>query len=160
MWNFDGSWFLVFEIPAECNTILFNFQGWSLILSGISMGKVTNLKIPGIFFKNVLNHSPPPHPPPTPPLLILFGFFWNSPTQRRECVYINLFNLEQNIFHNYPKQSKQTKHCWKEVFAKEGFPCMVLYLNWRFIFFASLQEENQNQWKVLIWWKRKMIETW
>ena len=32
-----------------CNKILWIFQGWSFVFSGISKGKVTNLKIPWFF---------------------------------------------------------------------------------------------------------------
>ena len=46
--------------PNGCNTILWNFWWWSFILSGVSKGKVTNLKFPGVFFKNV---CPQPLPP-------------------------------------------------------------------------------------------------
>ena len=65
-------WVLVFDLGRSngCDTIWWNFQGWSFILSGISKGKVTNLQIPGVFFKKkyVLN---------TPCL----DFFWYSPIQ-------------------------------------------------------------------------------
>ena len=58
-------WVLAFGLGNSngCSTIWWNFQGWSFNLSGISKEKVTNLKIPGIFFKKVC----PQHP--------LFGFF-------------------------------------------------------------------------------------
>ena len=59
-WNFqwcsrksqvEFPWVLVFELGLSkgCHTILQNFQGWKLVFSGISRGKVTNLKIPGVF---------------------------------------------------------------------------------------------------------------
>ena len=55
-WNFQG-----------CHTILQNFQGWKLVFSRISKGKVTNLKIPGGFSRKVYPQSP------------LFGFFLEQP---------------------------------------------------------------------------------
>ena len=46
-------WDLVFGlgIPKGCSTILWNFWRWSFVFSRISKDKVTNLKIPGIFWK-------------------------------------------------------------------------------------------------------------
>ena len=71
IWNFhrwsrkgcvEFPWVLVFGLgnPNGCNTILWNFQGWSVILSGISKGKVTNLKVPEVFFKKVCPQSTHP----------------------------------------------------------------------------------------------------
>ena len=64
-WNFQGcsrkthmefSWVL-----AECHTILQNFQGCKkLAFSGISKGKVTNLKILGSFVRKVYPQLPLP----------------------------------------------------------------------------------------------------
>ena len=63
MRNFHGSWFMVFGIFKWCNTILWNFQGWSFVLSGSSKAKATNLQISEVFSKKyVLNP-------------LLFGFF-------------------------------------------------------------------------------------
>ena len=58
-------WVLVFGYGTSkgCNIILQNFQGWSLVFSGISMVKVTKLKIPGFFLSYVFS-------PPSP------LFFW------------------------------------------------------------------------------------
>ena len=49
-----------------CHVILWNFQGWSFILSGISKGKMINLSKNQGFSSNnyVLSASPPPPPPP------------------------------------------------------------------------------------------------
>ena len=78
-WDFQGCsrkshlefpWVLVFDlgISKGCHTILQNFRGQKLVFSGISKGKVTNLKIlEGFSEKYVLN-----------PCLCL-DFFWNSP---------------------------------------------------------------------------------
>ena len=43
----ESPWVLVFDlgICKGCHTILQNFQGWKLVFSRISKGKVTNLKI-------------------------------------------------------------------------------------------------------------------
>ena len=74
MWNFQGStkkeveflrvmgknnvklpWVLVFDfgISKGSHINLQNFQGWKLSFSGISRGKVINLKIPGGFQKTI-----------------------------------------------------------------------------------------------------------
>ena len=42
-WNFHGSCFLTLEFPRGV-TILLNFQGWKLVLSGVYKGKVTKEK--------------------------------------------------------------------------------------------------------------------
>ena len=50
------SWVLVFDlgISKGWHTILYHIQWWKLIFSGISKGKVTNLKIPkGRFQKSI-----------------------------------------------------------------------------------------------------------
>ena len=66
MRNFNGFWFLALEFPKGV-TISHNFvdfPGMKLcFLWRISKGKVTNLELPGVFFKKV---CPQPH---------LFGFF-------------------------------------------------------------------------------------
>ena len=65
MWNFHRPCFFALEFPRDA-TVLWNSQGWSFVLSGISHGKVTNLKIPGVFSKKyVLN----------PPVWIFSGIF-------------------------------------------------------------------------------------
>ena len=65
MWNFKGFWWLGLGIPKESNAILWNFQGWSFVLSGISRGKVKRLKnsrgiqiqvcsqFPAVFFSGI-----------------------------------------------------------------------------------------------------------
>ena len=76
-WNFKGCsrktyaefpWILVFDLSifSGCHTILQNFQLGKLVFSGISKGKVTDLKIPGGVFRNAN------------PQIHLFGFFLNS----------------------------------------------------------------------------------
>ena len=62
-------WDLVFGlgIPKGCCTILRNFLRWSFVFSRISKDKVTNLKIPGIFWKKYVSTTP------------VWIFFWNSP---------------------------------------------------------------------------------
>ena len=63
-----GSWFLVLEFPSVVvHTILWNFLRWSFVFSRISKDKVTNLKIPGIFWKKYVSTTP------------VWIFFWNSP---------------------------------------------------------------------------------
>ena len=55
------SWVLVFDlgISKGWHTILQNFQGWNFAFSGISKGKVTNLKIPeGEFQKSMSTTQP------------------------------------------------------------------------------------------------------
>ena len=48
-----------FGISKGWHTILQNFQGWQLVFSGISKGKVTNLKIPeGGFRKGISTTQP------------------------------------------------------------------------------------------------------
>ena len=56
----EFSWILVFglEISKSCSTILWNFQGWSFLFSGISKSKVINLKIPGFFSKSCIFKPP------------------------------------------------------------------------------------------------------
>ena len=52
---------LIFDlgISKGCHTILQNYQEWKLVFSGISKGKVTNLRMPGFLFKTVyLQPSP------------------------------------------------------------------------------------------------------
>ena len=45
MWNIQESWwFSLVEISKGFNTILWNFQSWSFVLSGISRGKVREIK--------------------------------------------------------------------------------------------------------------------
>ena len=78
IWKFQGSWrkkvefspnqkeiveflwVLVFglRISKGCSTILWNLQGWSFVFSRISKGKVTTLKIAGIFSKKYVNTTP------------------------------------------------------------------------------------------------------
>ena len=53
-WNFYASWFLTLHFPSGV-TIFQNFQGGKLVFPGISKDKVTNLKFPGGFQKNILN---------------------------------------------------------------------------------------------------------
>ena len=55
------SWVLVFDlgISKGWHKILQNFQGWKLIFSGISKGKVTNLKIPEGGFQKSISTGPP-----------------------------------------------------------------------------------------------------
>ena len=80
-WNFQGiwrknyleyswvlSWFLTLELlRGAIQVFIKNFQGWMLVFSGISRGKVINLKIPKVFFqKYILN---------LPLLSPLFGLF-------------------------------------------------------------------------------------
>ena len=62
-------WVLLFGlgIPKGCSTILWNFLRWSFVFSRISKDKVTNLKIPGIFWKKYVSTTP------------VWIFFWNSP---------------------------------------------------------------------------------
>ena len=56
MWNFKELWWLGLAIPKESNAILWDFQGWSFVLSGISRGKVKKLKNSrGFSKKYVLN---------------------------------------------------------------------------------------------------------
>ena len=64
MWNFHESLFLTLEFLRKgSNTILWNIQGLSFVLSGISRDKVKKVKIPGQFSQKF---SPPP-PPVAPP---------------------------------------------------------------------------------------------
>ena len=53
MQNFQRSWILALEFPRYVaqidNIILWNFQGWSFILSGISKGNVKKQKILRVF---------------------------------------------------------------------------------------------------------------
>ena len=62
-------WVLVFGlgIPRGGSTILWNFLRWSFVFSRISKDEVTNLKIPGIFWKKYVSTTP------------VWIFFWNSP---------------------------------------------------------------------------------
>ena len=59
MWNIQESLFLVLEFPALCkgsNTFLWNIQGLSFVLPGISWGKVKNEKFQvGFQKKYILN---------------------------------------------------------------------------------------------------------
>ena len=77
MWNFQGLiknevefpgvFVFGFGVSKGSNTILWNIQGLSLVLSGIFGGKVKKMKNSREFFKKVY----PQHP--------CFDFFWNSP---------------------------------------------------------------------------------
>ena len=49
--EFPGVLFVGLGISKGCNAILYNFQGWSFDLYGISKGKVNKWKIPGVFSK-------------------------------------------------------------------------------------------------------------
>ena len=57
----EFQWVLVFDlgISKGCHTILQNFCGWKLVFSGISEGKVTNLKIPERGFQKSISSTPP-----------------------------------------------------------------------------------------------------
>ena len=57
MWKFQGSVFGL-GISKGSNTILWNIQGLSFVLSGISRGKVKNWKIPGGFQKSISSTLP------------------------------------------------------------------------------------------------------
>ena len=54
MWKFQGSVFGI-GISKGSNTILWNIQGMSLVLSGISRVKVKKWKTPGFLKKYILN---------------------------------------------------------------------------------------------------------
>ena len=56
-------------ISKACNTILWIFQGWSFVLSGISRGKKKIKNSRGVFRRVC------PQPPS------VWGFFWNSSLQ-------------------------------------------------------------------------------
>ena len=94
-------WVLVFG--KGCHTILQNFQGRNFFFSGISKVKVTNLKIPGGFFRRVY---------PQPPCLYIF---WNSPLisskvhSRHFPCYAKSYNT------NWNRKLNQTKDERKEV---------------------------------------------
>ena len=66
----ESKWVLIFDFGVSngCHTILQNLQGWKIVFSGISKGKVTNLRANsrGIPEKYILK----------PPGL---DFFWNMP---------------------------------------------------------------------------------
>ena len=64
MWNFSGSWFLTLKFPILKlrHAILQNFQGWKLVFSRISKGKVTNLKFPEGWGASKKYTYPPPPP--------------------------------------------------------------------------------------------------
>ena len=51
---------LVFDLKISkgYHKTLQNFQGWKLVFSRISKGKITNLKIPGVFFKKAYPQLP------------------------------------------------------------------------------------------------------
>ena len=53
MWNFEWSWWFGLGISKGSNLILWNFHGWSFVLSGISRSKVKEIKIPGEFQKSI-----------------------------------------------------------------------------------------------------------
>ena len=77
MWNFKGSLFLAFRISrGSSNTTLWNIQGLSFGLSGISRGKVKNEKFQaGWFSKKYSYISRYPQRISSTPRL---DFFWNS----------------------------------------------------------------------------------
>ena len=77
-WNLYGSCFLILGLQVVLHNFA-EFPGlWKLNFDGIIKGKVTNLRIPGGFSKNISSlhslHTPPPHPTPPP-----FGFFLEQP---------------------------------------------------------------------------------
>ena len=90
-------WVLVFDfgISKGCHTILLNFQGWKLVFSRISKGKVKNLKFSGSFQKIISST-------PLPPACLVF--FWNSPI---------LFFWENFLGHNCKKYVYLLKTCDK-----------------------------------------------
>ena len=67
LWKFQGSFKKEVEFRERWSRknhvnflwVLDNLQGWNLIFSGISRGKVTNLTIPGFFFKKCISSTLP-----------------------------------------------------------------------------------------------------
>ena len=68
-WYFQGfsrkthvkfPWVLAFDlgVSRRCHTILQNLQGWKLVFSGISKGKVTDLKVPGGISEKYIPYPP------------------------------------------------------------------------------------------------------
>ena len=58
----DGVFAFGLGISKGSNTILWNIQELSSVLSEISSGKVKTWKIPGVFSKKYIPTPPPPHP--------------------------------------------------------------------------------------------------
>ena len=73
-------WVLIFDLKG-CNTTLLNFHRWKLVFSGISRGKMTNLKFPGRHFSENVSWDPS------------LVFFWNSP--------LNISNPIENVLLQY-----------------------------------------------------------
>ena len=98
-WNIQGCsrkthaefrWVLVYElrISKGCYSILQNSKGWKFVFSGISKGKVTNLKIPVFFFQKTISAIRP-----------IWIFFWNSKcTNCTKFVQSANFKLETLMF--------------------------------------------------------------
>ena len=92
---------LVFDLGIfkESNTVLWNCQGWSFVLSGISKGKV-KMK----YFRGV------PRSMSSTTLPICFFFFWNSPIF---CILHNkVALLTRRCF------ERGTRNCHHRIFKK------------------------------------------
>ena len=59
LWNFHGSWFFTFEFPGDFTQFCRISRGESLFFLQITNGKVTNLKIPGVFFQKSISLTSP-----------------------------------------------------------------------------------------------------
>ena len=87
-------WVLIFDfgVLKGCHTILQNFQGWKIVFSGISKGKVTNLKIPGGFQKSISSNHP---------VLIFFGITYWPYGKIRYSIFLSLSSILGRFEHLY-----------------------------------------------------------
>ena len=112
MWNFQGHsrkihvefpWLLVFNfgVSKRCPIILQNFQELKIVFSRISKVKVTNIKIPGSFFRKVF-HEP------------LFRFFLEYSNLKRQIRNRNMYTCRlfqlTRVFQYISNWSKVFEH--------------------------------------------------
>ena len=123
MWDFQGSLLLVLEFPRYLsNTILWNTEGLSFVLSGVSRGKVKKWKIPGgVSKKYILN----------PPCL---NFFWNSPFLKmlwlHSYIYLKKFlNLKLLIGCLVNRLTKVNAKCFLIFTIFQGQHCQYIFKN-------------------------------
>ena len=83
--EFPGVFVFGLGVSKGSNTILWNIQGLSFVLSGISRCKVKNEQFQGCLWKSISS---------TP----LFGFFLELPNV---CVKLNLYYFYKNIVYRY-----------------------------------------------------------
>ena len=114
---------LIFDlgISKGCHTILQNYQEWKLVFSGISKGKVTNLRMPGFLFKTV-------YPQPSPVWIFSGIAHCNSPLPHdRVEPWENMRNSPSRC----PKNTFPECFCNKLSFLHLISNVLVISTHWR-----------------------------